>query len=79
MSDIGPTDFLFCDQCDRHVGTRFYLEYIAVEVDPLSAEDRSNRVMPRILIRSRPRCSRCSEQLVQKYVSVTIEIEEKKC
>lgn len=74
MSDIGPLDFLYCIKCDRHVDS--YLPEMKVDIDKkaMSEEDKMNRVAPVVNVSMRPICLNCRTPLIQKFVSVTVEV-----
>jgi hypothetical protein len=75
--DIGPFDFLFCKACNKHVGMNFALKNYSADIDKskITDQDRQNRVAPVVNVKATPFCIECNGPLIQKWISVIVNIE----
>lgn len=67
--DVQPFDFLFCENCDKHVGMNYKFDF---EMDKMTESDRTKRMCP--IVRWRAICEVCKGPLCQKYITVTVNI-----
>lgn len=73
LGPVGPFDFLFCKRCNKHIDRPPVLQQ-DMDFGTLTAEDRRNRVAPNVNIKLTPTCPDCRGPLVQKYISVIVNI-----
>jgi hypothetical protein len=74
---VGPLDFLYCEKCEEHIKSAplFAYEMDHLVVPPMTTEERQRRIAPEIAFKIKPLCPVCEGPLIQKYVSVTVNID----